>query len=573
MVGMVLDMQHVSRGMTGTTVSSYVTSTRQSHGMRLRGIGQCRRICCRANSSSSSSRSQKKKGKGQTRQDTARRDGYRDAPNLSDDIDNIATSQMDDSVRSNAYNRGQNTVGTRVSNTPLSAGMKRVLKPLANLRLAIAELASISALSAVGTVIEQNKPAEFYVQQFPEQGNKVLGFLTYKIIFALQLDHIYSANYFLGLLALLGGSLMACTATTQLPMVKVAQRWRFKASESGYQNLPVARRIQDARLSDVATLLMKKNYRIFIKDGALYAFKGLGGKLAPIGVHASMIFTMVGIVLGIVSGFSGTAMITEGESTPFSSLLQPSTLVAIPPKGSSSLLRVDDFRISYRPDGSVQQFFTDVSVEDEAGRTLMSKTISVNQPLRFGGITAYQTDWSMSALSISLPESSKEGNIVLPMAPLKGVGGSDGKLYGSFLPLEAAPTADSTPKGISFLAKDLESVVVYDSSGKFVGVRRPTSKKPITVDGVDVVIQNIVASSGMELKSDPGIPLVYAGFGGICITTVLSYLSHSQVWGMQSGSSVVVGGKTNRALVGFQVEMDEVVESVPEYQHDPEREE
>jgi cytochrome c biogenesis protein len=77
----------------------------------------------------------------------------------------------------------------------------------------------------------------------------------------------------------------------------------------------------------------------------------------------------------------------------------------------------------------------------------------------------------------------------------------------------------------------------------------------------------------MELKSDPGIPLVYAGFGGICITTVLSYLSHSQVWGMQSGSSVVVGGKTNRALVGFQVEMDEVVESVPEYQHDPEREE
>jgi hypothetical protein len=40
---------------------------------------------------------------------------------------------------------------------------------------------------------------------------------------------------------------------------------------------------------------------------------------------------------------------------------------------------------------------------------------------------------------------------------------------------------------------------------------------------------------------------------------------------MQSGSSVVVGGKTNRALVGFQVEMDEVVESVPEYKHQSEQ--
>jgi len=41
---------------------------------------------------------------------------------------------------------------------------KRTLRQLSSLPLAIGELAVIAALSAVGTVIEQNKPLEFYVQ-------------------------------------------------------------------------------------------------------------------------------------------------------------------------------------------------------------------------------------------------------------------------------------------------------------------------------------------------------------------------------------------------------------------------
>lgn len=453
-------------------------------------------------------------------------------------------------------------VGPNVTNIALSSGMKKVLRPLANIKLAIAELTGIAVLSSIGTFIEQNKSIEYYVQNYPEEGQKVLGFLSYDVILALQFDHIYSANYFLFLLALLGASLIACTMTTQLPMVKVAQRWRFRSTESSFQSLPLAKEIQNASLRDFAASLSKKNYQIFIKDSSLYAFKGLAGKLAPIGVHASMICTMLGIVWGILGGFDGTAMVQEGSAVPFSSLLRPSTILAIPPKGSSSFLKVDDFRIQYRPDGSIQQFFSDVSVEDRFGNTMMQKTISVNKPLRYGGITAYQTDWSMSALSVTLVGSDR-GNLLLPMAPLEGLPGSGGKLYGTFLPLEKS-TGDSKPKGISLLAKDLESVIIYDSNGNFVGVRRPSSQKPITVDGVDIVIQDVIASSGMELKSDPGVPLVYAGFGGICITTVLSYLSHSQAWAVQKGDKLIIGGKTNRALVGFQVELDEIIEGLPE---------
>ena len=101
---------------------------------------------------------------------------------------------------------------------------KRSLKSLASLPLAIGELFLLAGLSAIGTIIEQNKPLQFYLDAYPDGANKVLGFLTYNWIFALQWDHIYTSNYFLGLMALLGASLAACTSTRQLPMVKVARR-------------------------------------------------------------------------------------------------------------------------------------------------------------------------------------------------------------------------------------------------------------------------------------------------------------------------------------------------------------
>ncbi len=61
------------------------------------------------------------------------------------------------------------------------------------------------------------------------------------------------------------------------------------------------------------------------------------------------------------------------------------------------------------------------------------------------------------------------------------------------------------------LARDPQSVVVYDSSGSFVGVRRPGSGKPLAVEGLNIVIEDVVGSTGLELKHDPGVPWVYAG--------------------------------------------------------------
>lgn len=78
----------------------------------------------------------------------------------------------------------------------------------------------------------------------------------------------------------------------------------------------------------------------------------------------------------------------------------------------------------------MSQFHSDLSLRDLNGKEVLRKTISVNDPLRYGGVTIYQTDWSFSALQVT---KDGEGPFNLAMAPLKING--DKKLYGTFLPV------------------------------------------------------------------------------------------------------------------------------------------
>lgn len=68
---------------------------------------------------------------------------------------------------------------------------------------------------------------QWYVKNYPDGPRKILGFLDYNTLFALQLDHIYISTYFLGLCMLLTASLVACSKTQQFPLLKMAKRWSF----------------------------------------------------------------------------------------------------------------------------------------------------------------------------------------------------------------------------------------------------------------------------------------------------------------------------------------------------------
>jgi cytochrome c biogenesis protein len=66
----------------------------------------------------------------------------------------------------------------------------------------------------------------------------------------------------------------------------------------------------------------------------------------------------------------------------------------------------------------------------------------------------------------------------------------------------------------------------------------------------------------LQIKSDPGIPIVYTGFGLLMLSVVMSYVSHSQIWALQKGDKLYVGGRTNRAQVTFEREVIEILEQL-----------
>ncbi|XP_062212539.1 cytochrome c biogenesis protein CCS1, chloroplastic [Phragmites australis] len=435
---------------------------------------------------------------------------------------------------------------------------KRTLAVLSNLPLAISEMFAIAALMALGTVIDQGEAPSYYFEKFPED-NPVFGFITWRWILTPGFDHMFSSPVFLGLLALLAASLMACTYTTQLPMVKVARRWSFTHSGERIRKQEFADSLPRASIQDLGVILMGAGYEVFTKGPSLYAFKGLAGRYAPIGVHLAMLFIMAGATLSATGSFKGSVDVPQGLNFVIGDVMKPRGVLSVAPDDFNTEVHVNRFYMEYYDSGEVSQFYSDLSLFDLDGKEVMRKTIKVNDPLRYGGVTIYQTDWGFSALSV---KKNGEGPFNLAMAPLKLNG--DKKLFGTFLPLEDSNSSNSNVKGISMLARDLQSIVLYDQDGKFVGVRRPSSKLPIEINGNEILIEDAIGSTGLDLKTDPGVPIVYAGFGALMLTTCISYLSHSQIWALQDGSTVVVGGKTNRAKLEFSEEMNRLLDKVPE---------
>ncbi|KAI8554337.1 hypothetical protein RHMOL_Rhmol05G0090800 [Rhododendron molle] len=232
-----------------------------------------------------------------------------------------------------------------------------------------------------------------------------------------------------------------------------------------------------------------------------------------------MLLIMVGGTLTAAKSFKGSVTVPQGLNFIVEDVFGPSGFLSFP--AFNTEVHVNKFLMDYYDCGEVRQFHYDLSLLDLEGKEVMRKTISINDPLRYGGFTVYQTDWSLSALQIMKDD---EEPFNLAMAPLKING--DKKLYGTFLPVGSPDSPDV--KGISMLARDLQSIVLYDLEGKFAGIRRPNSKLPIDIDGNKIVIVDAIGSTGLDLKTDPGVPVVYAGFGFLMLTTCISFLSHSQ---------------------------------------------
>ena len=250
----------------------------------------------------------------------------------------------------------------------LSLDLPTPLKPVlgssawASFAASLVQMFVVAGLSALGTLIEQGEPAAFYAQKYPESSG---------ILLMLGFDHMYSSPLFLGLLAWLAASLIACTGTTQLPLAKKAQRFSFRSSAAMKRrgnflmrmNCPVSDTeavtsvTPMTRLQQLRRELQSRGFIVRSDDEAnptqLAASRGLLGKFAPMAVHLALLLTLAGNTVGLVFGSSSEVLVGDGGYADIGKVLDagrrikgPLSMLS-PNKGllESTLVRVDDFRI------------------------------------------------------------------------------------------------------------------------------------------------------------------------------------------------------------------------------------
>ena len=425
----------------------------------------------------------------------------------------------------------------------------QVLPVLADLRLAIILLLAIAFFSISGTVIEQGQSLAYYQSNYPEHP-ALFGFLTWKLLLTLGLDHVYRTWWFLSILILFGTSLTACTFTRQFPALKAARHWKFYDEPRQFKKLALSTELDHGSLTSLPSLLEKQRYKVFQEGNTLYARKGIVGRIGPIIVHASMLLILIGAILGAMTGFIAQEMVPSGSTFQIKNIVDAGFFAAAQvPKNWS--VKVNRFWIDYTPQGGINQFYSDLSILDNQQQEVDKQTIYVNKPLRYKGITLYQTDWGIAAIQVQL---NKSPIFQIPMAPLETKGKQ--RIWGTWIPIKP-----DLSEGVSLLAKDLQgTLLVYDVTGKLVSTVRPGMATE--VNGIKLKVVDVIGSTGLQIKADPGIPFVYTGFGLLMLGVIMSYVSHSQIWALQKDGRFYVGGRTNRAQVAFEREIIEILDQL-----------
>jgi len=475
----------------------------------------------------------------------------------------------------------------------------------ANFTAAIAQMVVIGGLCALGTLLEQGGPAEFYARQYPTFSG---------IILTLGLDHVYSCPLFLSLLVWLAASIVACTGTTQVPLAKRAQRVNFRSSSrmermsstflvrinccpqlsSESSNSSASLSTQNAateRLQRLQAVLEKRGFAVRADDTScpqqLAASRGLVGKFAPMMVHLALLLCLAGGAVGLIFGASSEVVLSNGAQADLGQVLDkgrrakgPLYEILNPFKGllDSTTVRVEDFRIAYRDGGSIDQFYSKLAIEDaKTKERILNDEIYVNKPLRYGGSTIYQAAWSIDRIQLYL--NGVPFVVPLKQIPDQGRGGND-RTWGAFLPKELVSAQDPNSvkkiknpnEGVVLVTENLRNVQVYTSDGTLAGVLRapgyPVDPKmtgmpiqfgeAIKVDGSEIRLDRIVGATGLIVKSDPGVPLVYLGFAILMPATLLSVLPFGQVWAAvnyKDPNQLLVSGKANRNQPSFEDEL------------------
>ena len=413
---------------------------------------------------------------------------------------------------------------------------QKVFRLLADLRFSIFILLLISFCSIAGTIIEQDQSIETYKINYPLT-NPIFGFLSWDYILKFGLDHIYKTWWFLGLIFLFGFSLVLCSFLQQLPSLKIARRCQFFRTTKQFYKLKISTILNNFSFNKIISRIKEKQYSIFQQKNILYCYKGLIGRIAPIIVHFSMILILLGTIFGSLFGFKAQEIVPKTENFHIQNILNNGPLTIIPKTSA----RINDFWITYTKKKTISQFYSDISILNLNGNETDRKTIYVNYPLIYKGIYYYQTDWNL----IGLRFQNLKNQVI--EYPLINILNNQDKAW-----LTWVSNDQTLENGNIVIIDNLEGYCsIYNEKGQFISNIELNEKSNFNQS---ITLLEIISSTGLQIKTDPGIPMIYSGFFFLMLSTLVSYITYSQIWIIQKNQKIFIGGNTNRAIFEFELE-------------------
>lgn len=327
---------------------------------------------------------------------------------------------------------------------------------ISSMRFAISLLTLISIASVIGTVLKQNEPMPNYVNQF--------GPFWFEVFGKFSLYSVYSAWWFLLIMAFLVLSTSLCLIRNAPKMLKDMRSWRDNVREQSLRNFRhkaewTSTHQRSQLLADMTQHLARIGYKFKVveKEGAtlIAAKQGAGNKWGYIFAHAAIVIICIGGMLdselpirfqqwfmgkvpfdgnGIIANipqqhrlslanptFRGNTMIPEGASSN-TAIIPQQTGVLI--QDLPFTIKLNKFTIDFYSSGMPKLFASDVEVTDHETGKKFNSTIKVNQPLIYKGVAVYQSSFEDGGSRLKLAAFPMSGASATSFEVAGEVGGN-----------------------------------------------------------------------------------------------------------------------------------------------------
>lgn len=423
------------------------------------------------------------------------------------------------------------------------------------------------SLLAIGTLIGVITPQEGTIDV--EQIKQQLG-LEYGFYNTLGFTHVFSSFWYITLQVLFFFNLL-------IGSFKWLKRATLAAFEKGFipitllalkpeaTSLPflIDRPLPQAQQS-VIQVLKKAGYTVHVSGNTmLYACKGNITRLGPHLAHIGILLCLVASLYGTFTGFKAQKLVLP-ESPIFDlhhvDMFKPNMTPERYWMGQVQPWKIGakNLKIHYYPNGSPQQYFSDVSIYDAADTLLAQKTISVNDPLVYQNFYIYQATYAPSGnffislnnrpLKISLNNQFNQRPVsIMPIGRnnslimLPFFAGQDEGVKKNFA-VFVLKAGEANPKQMP------PNIRLEEGQSGQLGPLK------LRYEGPEY-------APGLQLKSAPEIPWMYTSFIIIGIGAFLSFFSQRQIWlafrQTEEGNrfELTMAPKTNKGWFSFRKEL------------------